>query len=357
MIARGLLRSATDPSTLPAPDGGPVGWKRVAGMLVGLAVGDSLGNTSESQVPQQRRATHGEIRDYLPNWHAEGRLVGLPSDDTQLAFWTLEQLIEDGALVPERLAKRFSSGSIFGMGQTVRAFVDAVRGGADWLAAKQESAGNGALMRIAPVLLPHLQGPSSAQWSDALLAGAVTHDDFASNASCVAYTRLLWDALHVMPPVPPGFWLNRFVSVARPIEGKKPRYEPRAPHRAGARTTLTDFVSAEVPKALRQGRSVLDACNDWYSGAFLLETVPSIIFILERHGNDPEEAIVRAVNDTSDNDTIAAIVGAAVGALHGLDALPERWREGLLGRTGAADDGRIFELMQLAERKWAACVG
>ena len=37
-----------------------------------------------------------------------------------------------------------------------------------------------------------------------------------------------------------------------------------------------------------------------------------------------EEAIVRAVNDTRDNDTIAAIVGAAVGALHGKSALPDR---------------------------------
>jgi len=38
-------------------------------------------------------------------------------------------------------------------------------------------------------------------------------------------------------------------------------------------------------------------------GAFLLETVPSVIYILMRHGNDPEESIVRAVNDTKDNDT------------------------------------------------------
>jgi ADP-ribosylglycohydrolase len=43
--------------------------------------------------------------------------------------------------------------------------------------------------------------------------------------------------------------------------------------------------------------------------------VPTVIYILMRHGHDPEEAIVRAVNDTKDNDTVAAIVGAAVGAL------------------------------------------
>jgi len=39
------------------------------------------------------------------------------------------------------------------------------------------------------------------------------------------------------------------------------------------------------------------------------------------------------VNDTRDNDTVAAIVGAAVGALHGKSALPARWIRNLLGRT------------------------
>jgi ADP-ribosylglycohydrolase len=76
--------------------------------------------------------------------------------------------------------------------------------------------------------------------------------------------------------------------------------------------------------------------------------MPSVLWILAQHAHDPEAAIVRAVNDTHDNDTIAAIVGAAVGALHGARALPAAWRAGLLGRTGAADDGEIFRLTERA---------
>ena len=99
--------------------------------------------------------------------------------------------------------------------------------------------------------------------------------------------------------------------------------------------------------------SIVSACNWWASGAYLLETVPSVLYILARHAADPEEAIIRAVNDTKDNDTIAAIVGAAVGALHGIDAIPSRWRDGLIGRTGESDDGRIYELIAMAkERFW-----
>ena len=78
--------------------------------------------------------------------------------------------------------------------------------------------------------------------------------------------------------------------------------------------------------------------------------MPCVIYILMQHGHQPEEAIVRAVNDTKDNDTVAAIVGAAVGALHGKDKLPARWVSGLLGRTTADDDGRIFELLTKAEQ-------
>ena len=55
--------------------------------------------------------------------------------------------------------------------------------------------------------------------------------------------------------------------------------------------------------------------------------------------------MVRAATDTWDNDTTAAIVGASVGALHGVGALPARWVDGLLGRLGNSDDGEVQRLL------------
>jgi len=78
----------------------------------------------------------------------------------------------------------------------------------------------------------------------------------------------------------------------------------------------------------------------------------SVLYILMRRGDDREQAIVRAVNDTRDNDTIAAIVGAAVGALHSQAAIPPRWIDDLAGRTAANDDGVIFTLLREARRLW-----
>ena len=85
-----LLQGPVEPVTgLAPPD-------RVRGMLLALAIGDALGNTSEGLTAADRESRYGEISDYLPNIHADGRRVGLPSDDSQLAFWTLESLLERG---------------------------------------------------------------------------------------------------------------------------------------------------------------------------------------------------------------------------------------------------------------------
>ena len=215
------------------------------------------------------------------------------------------------------------------------------------------SAGNGALMRIAPILIPHLKAPSPELWADAALAAMITHNDAASTAACVAFVAMLWELL-AMDAVPnPYWWPRTYVSIARELEGDA-KYRPRGGDYLDYEGPIWRFVSEKLLDIhWRKWPSVLDLCNRWHSGAFLLETVPSVLYILMRHANDPEEAIVRAVNDTKDNDTIAAIVGAAVGTLHGKAPLPQRWIENLSGRTTDRDDGRIFELLASARQRWA----
>ena len=36
-----------------------------------------------------------------------GTRRGTPSDDTQMSFWTLEQMLKDGGFVPENVARLF----------------------------------------------------------------------------------------------------------------------------------------------------------------------------------------------------------------------------------------------------------
>ena len=99
--------------------------------------------------------------------------MGLPSDDTQMAFWTLEQMLADNRLRPSRLAEVYATRPIFGIGGTVRQFSTSIRDRQmAWYRAglTVDADGNGALMRIAPVILPYLCQPSAALYADAAVA-------------------------------------------------------------------------------------------------------------------------------------------------------------------------------------------
>ncbi len=52
-----------------------------------------------------------------------------------------------------------------------------------------------------------------------------------------------------------------------------------------------------------------------------------------------EEGVVNSIMQGGDTDTNAAIAGAMLGAVHGMEAIPERWRETVLScRPEAGDD-------------------
>jgi len=327
------------------PKGPRFDFDKVEGMMLGLAIGDALGITTEGMLPAERRATHGELRDYIPNKYVNAP-IGFPSDDTQLAFWTLEQMIADRGFVPENVAGRFCQDRIFGIGSTVRRFIANFKSGMPWHKCGPESAGNGALMRIAPMVVPHLAADGTGIWTDTALSAMLTHNDSSSIAACLAFVAMLWELLDMAEAPESEWWLQRYVSIARDLEISQ--YAPRGGAFLAYHGPLWRYCQERVAWADSQFLTVLDACNQWHSGAYLMETVPSVLMILTRHGHDPEEAIVRAVNDTKDNDTVAAIVGAAVGALHGRRGLPQRWIQNLSGRTTDRDDGRVFELLKTA---------
>jgi hypothetical protein len=171
----------------------------------------------------------------------------------------------------------------------------------------------------------------------------------------VAFVSMLWQLRQMSEAPEPEWWLRTYVETARELETGA-LYQPRGGQFISYSGPLSRYVEERCFEAYRTGLSTVEACDSWYSGAYLMETVPSVIYILMRYGDQLEEAIVRAVNDTWDNDTVAAIVGAAAGALHGKDALPKRWLDGLVGRTEADDDGRVSELLAQASVLFTAGV-
>ena len=116
----------------------------------------------------------------------------------------------------------------------------------------------------------------------------------------------------------------------------------------------TSAANGYVRRGIEGGLPTLTALGRWHSGAYLLETVPTVLLLLARYADDPEEAVIRAVNDTKDNDSIAAIVGAAMGALYGSKAWPARWVKGLTGRLDGEDDGAMQAVITQAKARFGA---
>jgi len=296
------MLTPTQMTSLGTPTAATVDADRVKGMLLGLAIGDSLGNTSEPMTPQERHQKHGQIDFYLPHRRSDYQKIGLPSDDTQLAFLTLKNLLEFGQLKPDALAAEFAKKRIYGMGRTLRQFKKNAKKPLRWEDWGTPSVGNGALMRIAPVLLPHLKCPSPDLW-----------ESIEGNVPC---------------PPRPGSPITTW---------NKP---------------IWMFVEQNVVPAIQNNQSIVNAQGHWRYGSYLLETVAAVLHILALYSHDPDQAIIRAVNDTRDNDTIAAIVGAAVGALYGVSALRPKWLEHLTGRIAVKDDGTVQKLTDAAVRKF-----
>ena len=326
-------------------------FSKIEGMLLGVAVGDSLGATSEGMLPADRWRKFGEIRNYIPGHRSEWKPIGVPTDDTQLTFWTLKQLIEDGGLIPDNLAKRFCRHHINGIGTTTKTFLSNYKDKHKaWYDAGLESLGNGALMRISPIVIPYLKNPSESMYADAALDAMITHNSFGNIAICVAFVHILWSLLSMESTPEPLWWVENYCSFAEKLEGHAAVNDVSYNH--SDKEPLWQFTERVVTDALRRRLSVVDACNTWGSGASLFETVPSVLYILATQAQNGEQAIIRAVNDTKDNDSIAAIVGAAVGALYGSSCIPNRWIKGLTGRTRSDDDGEVFKIILAAKQKF-----
>ena len=118
------------------------------------------------------------------------------------------------------------------------------------------------------------------------------------------------------------------------------------------RGSLCEFIDTRVRAAWRRGVSVRDACSleGFGSRADCVQTVPSVLYVLMSHADSFESAIISAVNDTKDNDTIASIVGAIVGALHGRTAIRKRWVTGIRSRSLSVDGGLFAEDRNLIEQ-------
>jgi hypothetical protein len=107
--------------------------------------------------------------------------------------------------------------------------------------------------------------------------------------------------------------------------------DPLPAYFRGFQGSLWQFIDTRVRDAWRRGVGVLEACSPagFGSRADSVQTVPAALYVLMSHADSFEAAVIAAVNDTKDNDTIASVVGAVLGALHGERGIRRRWIDGI----------------------------
>jgi ADP-ribosylglycohydrolase len=292
---------------------------RYRGCLLGLAAGDALGTTLEFSAP----GTFEPVTDIVGGGPFRLR-PGEWTDDTSLALCLAESLITCRGFDPVhqldtycrwwRTGHLSSTGSCFDIGITTRAALARFEqtrapycGSTD-----PYSAGNGSLMRLAPVPLAFARGPRAAV-AHAAESSRTTHGAAECLDACRYFAGLIVGALAGVPKdellVPhyspaPGLWDET----------------PLAPKVAEVATG--SFRERQPPEVRGSG--------------YVVASLEAALWAFY-HSDSFRGGALLAVNLGDDADTTGAVYGQLAGAYYGEEGIPPPWRERLALRERIAE--------------------
>jgi ADP-ribosyl-[dinitrogen reductase] hydrolase len=331
---------------------------QVRGCMLGLAVGDALGAPLEGLSPQQIKTHYGRVTSYVDGvvaWKRKPhrwRMPGLYTDDTQQALALCDVLLECRRIDQDRLADLYLglmtpkgpfSGAHRGIGRSFRHVLASLEQGVPPNQAGQPTAGIGAAMRIAPVAL-YFGEETGAMFDSVMAASLMTHRDIRSLSGALAVAHGVRRLASGEP---------REASLLFRVAADLVKDEARIAAEFAGQVLKFDRHSGGLPRAIAHAEALLDLPRE--------QALASLVTEANRHGADPicrrptmgfppaciptcfylflttdsfEEALTEVVNLGGDTDTSAAILGALAGAHYGVDAIPERWLEGLQNSDG-----------------------
>ena len=276
---------------------------KAAGVLVGMAVGDAIGAAVEFWPRTRVKAAYtGGVKEMRssPNW-AKGEYT----DDTQMALLLAGSLMARHSFDPTDVAQRFCSWAMTAkdVGVQISRVIrmpgyceqPEIQARIDYRKHPSGAAGNGAVMRSAPIALFHQDSPSMLL-ADSRRNARVTHGDPKAQSSCVLVNCAIDHFLH---------------------GGDLP-----GALQAGYRH-LTSIETA-VWARLESIATIPE--EDISSSGYTVSTVEAAFWSLLRSSSF-EEAVVTAASLGDDADTVAAVTGAMAGAYYGYSAIPDRWKE------------------------------
>ena len=113
---------------------------------------------------------------------------------------------------------------------------------------------------------------------------------------------------------------------------------------ACAAASRLGFPAAKVIQNVRRNQSSdLDVIGGLLSPAcYIDQSFPSVLYLAARYPNDFEAALIANTNVGGDNCHRGAVLGAILGANLGVEAIPQRWINGLTAHTELNDEIERF---------------
>jgi ADP-ribosyl-[dinitrogen reductase] hydrolase len=277
---------------------------RFAGCLLGLAAGDAVGTTVEFKP----RGSFDPVTDMVGGgpFHLE---PGFWTDDTSMALCLAASLIETGEFSPEDQMTRYcrwrdegymsSNGTCFDIGGTVsQALARYCQTGKPYSGSSSEwSAGNGCIMRLAPVPMYFWRDREKAV-GFSNLSSRTTHGAEECLHACRLFGWQLFKALS-------GFSKEDVLFDNQQL------------------TDLPVKVSEIARGAYRK-----KAVEEIFGTGYVVQSLEAALWCFNSTESF-EDAILTAVNLGDDADTTAAVCGQIAGAFYGVEGIPAHWRDRL----------------------------
>ena len=292
--------------------------ERYRGALLGLAAGDAVGTTVEFKSP----GSFAPVTDMVGGGPFDLR-PGQWTDDTSMALCLAESLVATGSFDPTDQLERYlrwyrdgylsSTGACFDIGNATATALGRFARTREPFSGSTDprSAGNGSIMRLAPVPLAYAADPREA----IRLAGEssrTTHGAATTIDGCRYLAALLIGAVN-------GRTKEALLA---------PRYSPvpglwaELPLHPAIDAVAAGSFRAKEPPAIR-------------GSGYVVASLEAALWAFDRSDSFAEGCLL-AVNLGDDADTTAAVYGQLAGAYYGERGIPVRWRERLALRDTIA---------------------
>ena len=297
-------------------------FDRARGALLGLAVGDAIGTTVEFKP----RGSFAPLTDMVGGGPF-GLLPGQWTDDTSMALCLAASLLESGFDLHDQMQRYVrwhdegymsSNGRCFDIGMATSSALERFRRTGNPVAGsrKPDSAGNGSIMRLAPVPIHYLDTPERAIAMSAAQS-TTTHQA----PECLAACRLLAEVL------------------VRALQSNS-KDEVLAPSKQ------TSPMSSAL-QSVAQGHYKAKAENQIKGSGYVVQSLEAALWCFWQTDSF-ESCVLLAANLGDDADTTAAVAGQLAGAFYGESGIPAPWLRKL---AMAGDIGQWAEQLVLQKPK------